>query len=208
MSDLGDRANEPINELGTRCEIGYAMLRHPLHIGPDAELRWVVAETDALQRFRDRTTQINRSRIVSAARSWFHDSNNRRQAIDNHEDLLQKFGPNSDKWSAAAWESFSLHLLWRTCLNGVASFTPTHQATNFVRPRDLLLHATGEDIDREVHEVLIRFCAAYVDQGYSDWLLPNRDRGFFESFVALYSSKWRGLEGWLKRLPDELASLP
>lgn len=204
---LGERANGQINGLGTRCEIRYAMLRHPLHIGPDAELRWVVAETDALQRFRDLTTQINRCRIVSAAKSWLQAPDNKRQAIEDQDGLLQKFGLNSDKWSDAAWESFSLHLLWRTCLNGVASLTPIHREARYIRPRDLLLHATGEDIDRDVHEVLIRFCAAYVDQGYSDWLLPNRDQGFFESFVELYSARPRGLDRWLKRLPDELTSL-
>lgn len=207
QDELGERANEQISGLGTRCEIRYAMLRHPLHIGPDAELRWVVAETDALQRFRDRTMQINRSRIVSAAKSWLQDADNKRNAIEDQNGLLQKFGANNDKWSEAAWEAFSLHLLWRTCLNGVASFTSTHHSARFIRNRDLLLHATGEDIDRDVHEVLIRFCAAYVDQGYSDWQLPNRDRGFFESFLDLYSEQSYGLDRWLKRLPDELKLL-
>ncbi|QDT38369.1 DUF2309 domain-containing protein [Stratiformator vulcanicus] len=205
--DLGERAGEQINGLGTRCEIRYAMLRHPLHIGPDAELRWVVAETDALQRFRERTTQINRSRIVSAAKKWLQDSAGRPEATDDQNGLLKKFGPNIDNWSDSAWEAFSLHLLWRTCLNGVSSITPASLPPTYDRPRDLLLHATGEDIDRHVHEVLIRFCAAYVDQGYSDWLLPNRDQGFFESFGSLYSESSRGLDRWLKRLPDELSFL-
>lgn len=205
--ELGHRANEQINASGTRCELRYAMLRHPLHIGPDAELRWVVAEKDALQRFRGRTTQINRSRIVSAAKTWLQEPGHKSESIDNQIGLLNKFGTNFDNWSDETWESFSLHLLWRCCLNGVRSLTPSGPSTLPVRPRDLLLHATGEDIDRDVHEILIRFCAAYVDQGYSDWLLPNRDQGFFESFVALYSSKTRGLDRWLKRLPDELTFL-
>jgi len=207
QKDLGERASVQINGLGTRCEIRYAMLRHPLHIGPDAELRWVVAETDALQRFRNLTTQINRSRIVSAAKKWLQESADRSEAIEDKNGLLAKFGTNFDKWPEKAWESFSLHLLWRSCLNGVRSLEPSHKSNSYVRPRDLLLHATGEDIDRGVHEILIRFCAAYVDQGYSDWLLPNRDQGFFEAFVALYASKSCGLDRWLKRLPEELAFL-
>lgn len=205
--DLGERAGEQINSLGTRCEIRYAILRHPLHIGPDAELRWVVAETDALQRFRDRTTKINRSRIVSAAKKWLQDSADTQEEIDHQNGLLKKFGSNFANWSDSAWESFSLHLLWRKCLKGVSSFTPSSQKDTYRRPRDLLLHATGEDIDRDVHEVLIRFCAAYVDQGYSDWLLPNRNEGFFEAFVSLYSERSRGLDRWLQRLPDELSFL-
>lgn len=207
QDDLGHRADEQINGLGTRCEIRYAMLRHPLHIGPDAELRWVVAETDALQRFRGRTTQINRSRIVSAAKMWVQDSGGKPELSDETNGLLRKFGTKTNQWNEAAWETFSLHLLWRSCLNGVSSFTASQQPMCFIRPRDLLLHATGEDIDRDVHEVLIRFCAAFVDQGYSDWLLPNRDQGFFESFLTLYSSKTSGLDRWLKRLPGELTFL-
>ena len=205
--DLRDHASEQINGLGTWCEIRYAMLRHPLHIGPDAELRWVVAETDALQRFRERTTTINRSRIVSAAKKWLRNSGVTSNAVSGQDRLIKKFGPDFDNWSDSAWESFSLHLLWRNCLNGVSLPTTSSQPTSFVRPRDLLLHATGEDIDRGVHEILIRFCAAYVDQGYSEWLLPNRDEGFFESFVSLYSAKSRGLDRWLERLPDEVSCL-
>ncbi|QDU98908.1 DUF2309 domain-containing protein [Lignipirellula cremea] len=205
--DLGERSNEQINGLGTRCEIRYGMLRHALQIGPDAELRWVVAETDALHRFREEATNINRSRIVSAAKKWLLESSNKSNSIDALNGLLEKFGSNSTLWSDAAWESFSLHLLWRTCLKGVRSFPAKTRSRPFVRPRDLLLHATGEDIDRNVHEVLIMFSAAYLDQGYSDWLLPNRDRGFFESFVALYSENSYGLDRWLRRLPAELALL-
>lgn len=207
QSDLGERASEQINGLGTRCEIRYAILRHPLHAGPDAELRWVVAETDALQRFHARTTQINRSRIVSAAKFWLQQSQANRQASSIEDRLLQKFGSNSAKWPPAAWESFSLHLLWRTCYDGVATFTPSVRRTPFVRIRDLLFHAIGEDTDLLVQEILIRFCAAFVDQGYSDWLLPNRAFGFFESFVELYSTAPRSLNRWMKQLPDELSSI-
>jgi uncharacterized protein YbcC (UPF0753/DUF2309 family) len=34
--------------------------------------------------------------------------------------------------------------------------------------------------------VLIRFCAAYCDQGFASWQLPHRDHGFFRSFCAVY----------------------
>lgn len=207
QEDLGDRADEPINGLGTRCEVRYAMLRHPLHVGPDAELRWVVAETDALQRFQDRTTQINRARIVSAARKWFQDSADPPNAVADQRELLRKFGPHFSNWSDSTWESLSLHLLWRSCLQGVSSLTPNESPPTSARPRDLLLRATGEDIDRYVHEVLIRFCAAYVDQGYSSCRLPDRDRGFFESFVSLYSKPSCGLDRWIKLLPSELSRL-
>ncbi|MCL4118190.1 UNVERIFIED_CONTAM: hypothetical protein GTU68_030328 [Idotea baltica] len=121
--------------------------------------------------------------------------------------MQTKFGRNSAKWSNAAWESFSLHLLWRICLNGVRFFPPTACPAAYIRPRDVLLHATGKDVDRVVQDVLIRFCAAYSDQGYSDWLLPNREHGFFESFVALFATRTYGGDRWLRRLPEELELL-
>ncbi len=65
----------------------------------------------------------------------------------------------------------------------------------------------GEDIDRNVQDVLIRFCGAYLDQGYSDWSLPYRERGFYESFLALYSQSSRTSPRWMRRLPIELTAL-
>lgn len=51
--DLGRRADEPIASLTTRLQLRLAMLQFPIKSGPDSELRWFVAETDALQKMRD-----------------------------------------------------------------------------------------------------------------------------------------------------------
>ena len=48
LEDLGDRASDLLGFLGTRYFLRLAMLEHPLPTGPTAELRWVVAESDAL----------------------------------------------------------------------------------------------------------------------------------------------------------------
>ncbi len=204
---LGQHRSDEISGLGTRSEIHYAMLRHAVLVGPDAELRWIVAETDAIDRFREQTTQINRVRTISAAKRWLKNANPEEVALVGVNTLLSKFGRDSARWTEANWESFSLHLLWRACLNGIRQFPTMSSTMNFSRPRDLLLHATGTDIDREVQEILIRFCAAFVDQGYSNWVLPDRERGFFESFVALYCVRVCGTDRWLRRLPEELATL-
>lgn len=207
QDELGAKADESVAGLSTRHEIRFAMLRHPLHFGPDAELRWIVAETDALQRFQKRISSANRTQILSSTKKWLQDSGGIPESISCVNDVVSKFGRNFNKWTGAQWESFSLHLTWRICLNGVSSAALPRESSRYVRPRDLLLHATGEDIDRNVHDLLIRFCAAYVDQGYSDWLLPNRDQGFYESFLALYSTKSSMVDRWLKGLPEELSTL-
>ncbi|MCA9080782.1 MAG: DUF2309 family protein, partial [Planctomycetaceae bacterium] len=205
--DLGPRCGEEVNGLGSLLEIRLAMLCHPLHIGPDAELRWVVAETDALERFREQTSEINRARMISAARKWLETSADRADQFGEIDELLTKFGRDSSKWTIRNWEAFTLRLLWRICLNGVGDEPAVTRRSTSVRPRDLLLHTTGEDVDRDVHGLLIRFCSAYLDQGYSDWVLPNRDVGFFEAFVELYSTSAPGIDRWLQLVPRELAAL-
>jgi uncharacterized protein YbcC (UPF0753/DUF2309 family) len=76
-----------------------------------------------------------------------------------------------------------------------------------VRHRDLLLDVTRADSDILVHEVLIRFCAAYLDQGYSQWGLPDRDAGFLRSFCALFQSGGIGGRRWMRPLQSHLERL-
>ena len=55
LDDMGDGADELVGVLGTLFHIRMAMLEHPLHLGTESELRWLMAETDALRRFRTET---------------------------------------------------------------------------------------------------------------------------------------------------------
>src|SRR5262249_13898571 len=70
-----------------------------------------------------------------------------------------------------------------------------------------LLQETGADSDLLVHEVLVRFCAAFVDQGLAHWQLPGRDEGFFKSFCALSRLPGGPPVPWMRDLPRELARL-
>ena len=103
-------------------------------------------------------------------------------------DLVQRNGEASiERWSPGTWEALSLQTLWRVCRVGVHGLeTPAAPTRREVRHRDGLLEATGEDSDSLVHEVLIRFCAAFADQGFAVWSLPNREQGFYRAFRALY----------------------
>ena len=65
IDDLGDRGDELLGFLGTRFHLRMGMLAHRWRTGPAAELRWVVAETDALRRFREETPLAVRDSLVA-----------------------------------------------------------------------------------------------------------------------------------------------
>ena len=67
---LQSRADEPIFSLATRLELRMAMLEYPLHSGSDQELRWFVAETEALDRFRADIPAERRERCLEQTRHW------------------------------------------------------------------------------------------------------------------------------------------
>ena len=69
------------------------------------------------------------------------------------------------------------------------------------------MQATGEDSDRLVHDVLIRFCAAFLDQGFASWSLPEREKGFYHAFCKLYGKLAGPPDAWLSGLRGELARL-
>lgn len=220
--DLGDRASTPICSLNSRLELRVAMLQYPLRFGPAEELRWFVAEMDALTRLHHEAPPILRERFVEETRHWAmrhlrnggnSDADHLPSQYDSHgrhrfADLMEKFGePSIEHWSEQKWESFSLQALWRICHDGVRGIEPSspwEAVRPAIRHRDLLRQAGGDDIDALVHDVLIRFCAPFVDQGFASWTLPRREAGFFQSFCELYSQPGGPPQQWMRGLPQEL----
>lgn len=212
VDDLRERADALIGPLGTRYHLRLAMLQHPLRSGPSEELRWFIAETDALTRFPKKLPTESRERLVRETRLWVLD--NLRNGHDHAHremltDLLARYGAASmESWSEATWESLALQTLWRTCREGVHCLGAVPaKSPEFVRPRDWLLEATGEDSDRLVNELVIRFSAAFLDQGMAPWTLPHRAEGFFRAFIALYRQSAGPPDRWLSGLAAELDRL-
>jgi hypothetical protein len=123
--------------------------------------------------------------------------------------VLERFDKQHiESWDDDTWESFTLHTLWLTCSDGVSRSRIPHRKTALPsRHRDLLLKACGEDCDRLVNEVLIRFCAGFLDQGLSQWRQPGRDAGFFTSFLHQYHRVLGPPERWMRCLRRELNRL-
>ena len=208
--DLGDRNTEPIDGLGTLGEIRMSMLRHGVQTGGSAELRWIVAETDALERFRDDVPYLVRERMLDDTREWLSDSSSLSGAAVR-DDMLSKFRWKPGQWNESRWETVLLQSLWRICRSGVEHAPHATDGTSgldsLVRPRDLLMRATGDDTDRYVHGFLIRLCGAFLDQGYADWNLPDRDLGLFRSFVSVYRHSKAPPDRWMRNLRAELRAL-
>jgi uncharacterized protein YbcC (UPF0753/DUF2309 family) len=211
--DLGPRGNEPILLLGTRFELRMAMLQFPKWTAPEAELHWFVAQTDALTKLQPEVSAAVRERFLVETRHWVMrdlrrlSGETRPTAV--HESLatlLESFGEaRMEAWSDAKWESFALQSLWRVIREAVQDLAPPPSSGHIgSRPRDWLLAAGGQDCDALVNELLIRFCAAFLDQGISQWPLPRRDEGFFKSFAALYGRVGGPPDRWLLGLRAEL----
>ena len=219
IDDLGDEADRLVASFGTRYALRLAMLQFPFRSGLSAELRWVIAETDALRRFRAEVAPAVRQRMISETRRWMmreYTGAAKDLQKERSEPILQAL--NSEKytadsmefWSDRTWEAFVLNFLWRVCDQGVrlvegdaALGAKGHFPLRHRRHRDLLLEASGEDTDLPVHEVLTRCCAAFLDQGFADWPLPDRELGLYQSFLHLYTIQWASPTRWHRDLHRE-----
>ncbi|MGD9721248.1 MAG: DUF2309 domain-containing protein [Pirellulales bacterium] len=213
IDSYGDDADQLIGFLGTRYQLRLAMLEHPLRLGTDAELRWLIAETDALKKFRREASIAVRDQMIEGTRRWImRDLRHQRSGAGSKQNsaalLLERYGAGTiEQWDNPRWEAFTLHLLWLVCregVHGVAPHAPTQRPSP--RPRELLLQVTGTDTDKLVNDELIRFCGAFVDQGIARWALPRRAQGFLRSWIDLYSDS-RPVDGWLRELPAELSRI-
>jgi len=210
LEDLGDDGDHLIGFMGTRHHLRLAMLEHPLRLGSDAELRWLIAETDALRRFRAETPPDVKNQLLDQTRRWVmrdyvaRGADAKPRAEDAVTTLLSNFGePGVERWTDEVWESFTLALLWRICHQGAHAAKRPAPVVPPLRHRNLLLAVSGRDSDLLVHGEMIRFCGAFLDQGFAAWTLPDRDAGFFRAFLNLHRD-FRPIEEWLRPLPDEI----
>ena len=68
--ELGSYAGQMVEPFGTRFDLRLTMLRYSSPRGPAEELRWFVAEMDALTRFCPEVSLEVRRRMVDEVRDW------------------------------------------------------------------------------------------------------------------------------------------
>ncbi|MBL8810956.1 MAG: DUF2309 domain-containing protein [Planctomycetaceae bacterium] len=213
------RPEEMVGGLVRRIDLRLSMLQYPLTPGTENELRWMIAESDSLQRFRPEMSHESRDRLLEETQHWIMRDKRSDAETDAASDgspapgcshviqeTLDQFGRRTmESWTEKQWERVCLNLLWRLSLCRLAtSPVPAGSISCRARLRDLLMEETSVDSDELVNEVLVGFCAAYLDQGYAHWRLPNRDAGFLRSFCDLFQTPSFGARRWLRDLPSLL----
>jgi uncharacterized protein YbcC (UPF0753/DUF2309 family) len=212
--DLHDRASNPLPLGTTRIGLRLAMLQNALPAGSVDELQWLIEESNALRKVQPGTSAADRAHLIAETRRWVMRDLRIWDVASSTipkwvPELFEKFRETRiETWSEATWEAFSLEALWGVCRDGVerVPFRVSAPAPG-VRHRDLLVQMTGVDTDFLIHGMLIRFCAAFLDQGVGHWLLPDRERGFWQAFCRVYRGAAAPPDRWFRKVPAELARL-
>ena len=202
---------DPLVGTSTPLDLRRTMLERPIWAATAAELDYYLAETGALHTFRDDVPAHTRLRLTGETRRWVM-RDVRPQAGGSPGwvgDLFRRFGARGiETWDEGTWEAVTVKCLWRVCLDGVAHAPPpAAPPARYRRPRDVLLRATGTDADLLVNDLLVRFTAAFLDQGISAWPLPDRGDGLFRCFLKTYARPGGPADSWLRPLRAEAARL-
>ena len=205
LHELSYAAEQQVAGLISRVDLRVGLLLNSLLSSDENELTWLLLETDVLSRFRPEASEANRRKLIAESRQWA--AGLAEPVNDEGLRSVLKKARTADA-DAAIWEEVALRLMWYYCCEGVNGVPLISEVSpRVIRERDLLLNATGADTDELVNEVLVRFCAGYLDQGYAQWRLPNRDDGFLASFCQLYQTPAIRQLPWLSALKAEIARL-
>ncbi len=160
-----------LGPISQRALARIAML-HELPIDSEAHLRWRLDETDCLSRFRADVSSDVRTALVQSGVRWLATPSRREQSVPDPP--LHSITEDPDSWV--------LRALWTLC-QSVPSRRIERAAAPRVRShRDLLRAVVGNDPAALINPFLIRFLAAYLDQGMASWKMPERERGLLACF--------------------------
>ncbi|MCA9038126.1 MAG: DUF2309 domain-containing protein [Planctomycetaceae bacterium] len=205
LHELSYTASEHVAGLVSRVDFRVSLLLNPMSSGSENELDWLLAETDVLRAFRAEASEGSRKQMVTESRQWIAGST-QEPADPLLRNALSR--ARTAEVDDPIWEEVALRLTWHYCNQGVQEVPMVLPSTpQSIRHRDQLLQQTSIDPDELVNEVLVRFCSLYLDQGYAQWRLPDRDKGFLGAFCCLYQESYSHLADWMELLPAELKRL-
>lgn len=192
----------PTAELESCYASQLAMPLHAIRMAQEAELRWVIAETEGLTLFGDAINSVRIDEIFKSPKESL-ETGRYSEELQARFKSLGRGKPTG--WGQDDRDVVTLFSLWEACDAGVelSGRTVSH-LDRLVRLQDVLLAATGEDTGRFAHEMETRFTAMFIDQGFANWNLLQRDDRYFIAFVALFSRKLIAGERWGKGLSCEV----
>jgi len=181
VSTSSDDSEVPVIAGGpTRRALHGLRLRELFEIPKGSALNWMLEETRTLFRFHHRVPEAARAAILQSA---------------------ERSSTDRSPVTPEAREEQALELLWRELLAVAPSCARPRIG---VRRRDQILDLCGIDTDHLVHPLMIRVCAAFVDQGIAYWRMPGRDEGLLAAFRTLYGIGSGPLDRWMRGLAAEL----
>ncbi len=138
------------------------------------------------------------------ASTRFHPSVPRRR----RRDILDEMKAQTENSSIPQSQTGVLRDLWECLLSHAPAQSMDSKQGG--RRRDDLLEATSTDTDELVHPLLVRLCAAFLDQGIAYWPMPDRSKGFLRAVRRLYGlpisgpgRTFRGITSQLYRQEQE-----
>ena len=176
-----------------------ALLLHPVRQESDSAVRWTLTESDLLERLRPDLSPEVRWRLLTDGGGGGSDGDDGALADSDDEatrraTFAREFGGDGERRAASE--------LWHACVEAVAlTRASVVHVMPPVRHRDLILGVDpAVDTDALVHPLLIRICAAFLDQGVAAWPMPGRGRGLLQAAATAYSGRFGPTEPWSSEL--------
>jgi len=176
-------------------------------------IRWQLAELGATHKLRADVPDELREALAMRTEDWLLEADGTDEVAQS---VVETLGLRSVEALRAAFTAdrgrVTAEALWAACRGRTYPARPLDAADVAARTgkdrthRDLLRAATGEDAADLVDPLLVRFCAAYLDEGMAHWSMPPelRDQGMWPAFVALYSQRGAPHPVWMRGLAAEL----
>jgi len=190
-------------------ELQRALLLHPVRQESDAAVRWTLTESDVLERLRDDFPPEVHWKLLNDGNSGFADEHDGQLANTDDEVTRQATFSRASQIGLADRERRAASDLWHACVEAVALTRPSVvHIQPPVRHRDLILALDPSlDTDALVHPLLIRLCAAFLDQGVASWPMPGREQGLLEAVAQIYSGRCGPTQPWSARLPAAIRAI-
>jgi len=214
-ANLGPEDVTNLSPLGELSDIRLARMLHPIWDGTTEELRWAVEVSGSLSFFKEEVPTMHRQRMVESTREWVQ--RYPEPVIEQRICQLLGLAPEAlptaqemESWSDAKWQSICLHLLWDTCRLGIRRGNwqgELQPPTDPIRLADWIHQLTGIAVDDMVNELLIPFCASFLDQDLAMEPMPYRADGFLKAFRLVQSQSTWLRPKWIKEALEEISAI-